>query len=133
MNKKIKSVQAAIQAVRALPFAGVFVSVMGASHEACIEIDYADAGIEDPAQLEPIYKAIEGALAVGGLSAKEGICVDGIEAIEIQWPANLVKVDCHGITALYDPEIVALDNNRGQRLPFPWVCNAASCGSPQLC
>lgn len=111
MSKTIKSIQAAIQAVRALEIPRVSVSVMGASHEACIEIDYAEAGIEDPAQLEPIYKAIGEALAVGDLSVKDGICVGGIETIKIQWPAFLVKVDCDGITALYDPEIVALDNH----------------------
>lgn len=55
MKMSIKSVMQVLQAIRDLPIPGVTLSTMGG--EACVAIDYAEAGVNDPADLEPIYKA----------------------------------------------------------------------------
>jgi hypothetical protein len=121
MSTAIKSVESAIKTIRNLPFPGVSISVQGADTIGCIAIDYEEAGITDPDQLERIYKAIDVALQAHGCSRGDASLVDGIEGIEIKWPGVLEQVECNGLTAVYEAGFVEVGNRGGGVAMLAWA------------
>ena len=121
MSTATKQVESAIKAIRNLPFPGVSISVQGADSIVCIAIDYTEAGIDDPDQLEPIYQAIDAALCAHGCTRGSGCVVDGIEGIEIELPAVLEKVECDGLTAVYEAGFVEVGNRGDGVAMLAWA------------
>lgn len=121
MSTAIKSVESAIKTIRNLPFPGVSISVQGADSIACIAISYKEAGITDPDQLEPIYKAIDDALQAHGCSRGDAGLVDGIEGIKINWPGVLEQVECNGLTAVYEAGLVEVGNRGDGVAMLAWA------------
>jgi hypothetical protein len=121
MSTATKQVESAIKAIRNLPFPGVSISVQGADSIVCIAIDYTEAGIDDPDQLEPIYQAIDAALCAHGCTRGSGCLVDGIEGIEIELPAIVEKVECDGLTAVYEAGFVEVGNRGAGVAMLAWA------------
>ena len=125
MSTPIESALAAIKAIRAITLPGVTLCLMGG--RACVQVDYHEAEISDPDQLEPIYKCIEEALNPHGCSVREGTLDDGIEGIEINWPAGLEPTECDGYVALYQSRGVELGNYQRDVAFFAWgLCIGSS-------
>ena len=121
MSTAIKSVEHAIKAIRNLPCPGVSISVQGAASIVCIAINYDDAGVTEPDELEPTYQAIDAALSATGCARSSGCVVDGIEAIEIKLPGVLEQVECNGLTAVYEAGFVEVGNRGDGVAMLAWA------------
>ena len=119
MSTAIKSVEHAIKAIRNLSCLGV--TIMGVEGMVCIVINYDEAGVTDPGQLEPTYQAIDAALSATGCARSSGCVVDGIEAIEIKLPGVLEQVECNGLTAVYEAGFVEVGNRGDGVAMLAWA------------
>lgn len=121
MSTADNQVVSAIKAIRNLTYPGVSISVQGADNIACIAIDYTEAGIDSPDQLDPIYQAIDAALSASGCSRGHAVLDDGIEGIDIELPAVLEKVECDGLTAVYEAGFAEVGNRGDGVAMLAWA------------